>query len=187
MHWPAAPHPSLVNAERYAAAPTFAAYLDAVVKNRQWWQDTYRLASVPEEYAVRANALPRPWKLVALTEDWCGDAVNILPYVARLVESAPQKLELRLLGRDANPDLTNTHLSGRSRSIPTVIVLDGNFMEFGWWGPRPLPLQQQAMGEWWTLPKEERRLKIRTWYARDRGRLIHEELLRLLEGMPVTE
>lgn len=177
----------MVNADRYAAALTFPEYLASVVKNREWWQDTYRLATVREEHAARADALATRWKLVAITEDWCGDAVNILPFVARLVEAAPQKLEMRLLGRDANPDLVNSHLTGGyTRSIPSIIVLDDDFMEYGWWGPRPLPLQEQAMGDWWKLPKDERRLRIRMWYARDRGRLVHDELLRLLEGMPVN-
>lgn len=180
------PRPSLVSAERYATALTFADYLGSVVRNREWWQDTYRLASVREEHAARADALTASWKLVAITEDWCGDAVNILPFVARLVEAAAKKLELRLVGRDANPDLINAHLTGgRSRSIPSVIVLDDSYLEYGWWGPRPSPLQEQAMGDWWQLPKDERRLRIRAWYARDRGRQIHDELLRLLEGMTV--
>lgn len=178
------PRPSLVNADRYTAAPTFADYLASVVKNREWWRDTYRLASVRDEHIERANALATSWKLLAITEDWCGDAVNILPYIARLVEAASDKLEMRLLGRDANPDLINAHLTaGRTRSIPSVIVLDDFYLEHGWWGPRPLPLQEQAMGDWWSLPKDERRLRIRTWYARDRGREIHDELLRLLEGL----
>ncbi len=186
IHRSDVPRPSLVNADRYAAALTFADYLASVVKNREWWQDTYRLASVREEHIERANVLASSWKLLAITEDWCGDAVNILPYVARLVESAPQKLEMRLLDRDANLDLINAHLTaGRTRSIPSVIVLDDSYLEFGWWGPRPLPLQEQAMGDWWQLPKDQRRLRIRTWYARDRGRQIHDELLRLLEGMTV--
>lgn len=177
----------MVNADRYAAALTFPDYLASVVKNREWWQDTYRLATVREEHAARADALATPWKLVAISEDWCGDAVNILPFVARLVEAAPKKLEMRLLGRDANPDLVNAHLTGGlTRSIPTIIVLDDDFTEYGWWGPRPFPLQEQAMGDWWKLPKDERRLRIRTWYARDRGRQVHDELLRLLEGMPVS-
>ena len=187
IHRSDTPRPSLVSADRYAAALTFPDYLASVVKNREWWQDTYRLATVREEHAARADALATSWKLVAITEDWCGDAVNILPFVARLVEAAPKKLEMRLLGRDANLDLMNAHLTGGlTRSIPSIIVLDDDFMEYGWWGPRPLPLQEQAMGDWWKLPKDERRLRIRMWYARDRGRQVHDELLRLLEGMTLN-
>jgi hypothetical protein len=121
--------------------------------------------------------------LLALSEDWCSDAINVLPYIARLAGAAPKTLELRVLGRDANLDIMNAHLTGLSRSIPIVIALDGNHLEHGWWGPRPLALQEQAMGAWWTLPKDVRRLRIRTWYARDRGKQILEEILQLLEAL----
>ena len=38
--------------------------------------------------------------LLVLSEDWCGDAVNIVPWVARLVAMMPG-VDLRVLGRDA--------------------------------------------------------------------------------------
>lgn len=182
MHLSSAPRVAIVTPARYQAAATFTHYLASVQKNQEWWNDTYRLASVSAEHAARANALPVPWKLLALSEDWCGDAVNTLPYIARFVEAAPSRLQLRVLGRDANPDLMNSHLTVRSRAIPVVLALDADLREHGWWGPRPQPLQDQAMGDWWTLPKEERRLRIRTFYARDRGRQTLDELLDLLEG-----
>lgn len=182
MHRATAPRAALVTPERYEAAPSFAEYLATVVKNRDWWHAAYRIASISEDHAARANDLPVGWKLLALSEDWCGDAVNILPYVARFVETASSKLQLRVLGRDANADIMMAHLTGRSRSIPIVLALDSNYLEHGWWGPRPKPLQEHAIGDWWTLPKDERRLRIRTFYARDRGRHILEEILELLEG-----
>lgn len=182
VHVAEAPHESLITRARYESAPAFPAYLESVVKNSAWWHDTYRLAKVGEEHIKRAGTLPQSWKLLALSEDWCGDAINILPYVARLVETAPTKLELRVLVRDSNPDIMNAHLTGTSRAIPIVVALDCTSAEHGWWGPRPLELQELALGDWWTLPKDERRLRMRTWYARDRGRQILDELLQLLEA-----
>lgn len=143
----------------------------------------YRLAKASDEHITRANELQRSWKLLALSEDWCGDAVNILPYVARLTEAAAAKLELRVLGRDANPDIMSAHLTGTSRAIPIVVALDEDHVEHGWWGPRPRALQEQAQGDWWTIQKDDRRLRIRTWYARDRGRQLLDEILQLLEGV----
>lgn len=172
-----------MTADRYAAALTFEDYLETVVKNREWWHSAYRVAAVAPEQIARGNALPRRFQLLALTEDWCGDAVNILPFVARLAEGASDRMQLRVLGRDANPDLMDTHLSRGARAIPIVIALDEAFVEHGWWGPRPLTLQEQALGDWWTLPKDERRLLIRTFYARDRGRTTLDEILSLLEGV----
>ncbi|MGQ0643343.1 MAG: thioredoxin family protein [Gemmatimonadaceae bacterium] len=187
IHRPHTPAASLITAERYRAAPTFAEYLASAVKNKEWWESTYRLATVDEAQIARAGALRRPSLLLALSEDWCGDVVNILPHVARLAEAVPATLQLRILGRDANPDVMNAHLTGQSRSIPIVIALDSDYVEYGWWGPRPLSLQERAMGEWRTLAKDERRLLMRTWYARDRGRQIVDELLQLLETVTPTK
>lgn len=166
---------------RYLAAPTFEAYLDTVVENAQLWRDAARLARLSDEAAARAATLPGRWHLLVLSEDWCGDAVNTVPFVARLADVSPA-LDLCVLGRDANPDLMEAHLTGASRSIPVVIAYDDAFVEHGWWGPRPGALQAWVLGEGQALDKSARYRHVRTWYARDRGRTTVDELLRLLEG-----
>jgi hypothetical protein len=111
----------IVSPERFQAGLDFTAYLSTVAENAELWPAVYRTARVPEEMVARAREIPGRWNLLALTEDWCGDAVNALPIIARLVEEVPT-FELRLLGRDANPDLMDGHLTGTSRSIPVVMV-----------------------------------------------------------------
>lgn len=166
--------------ERFYAAPTFEAYLETVVANEKLWRDAARLARVADEDAARAAALPGRWHLLVLSEDWCGDAVNSVPFLARLADAAPA-LDLRVLGRDANPDIMDAHLTGASRSIPIAIVYDDAFREHGWWGPRPAALQAWVLGEGQALEKAERYRQVRTWYARDRGRTTVAEVLDLLE------
>ena len=167
---------------RYEAAPTFAEYVAAAVENADLWRDAARVARVPDEVVARAAALPGRWHLLVLSEDWCGDAVNTVPYVARLAELAPN-LDLRVLGRDANPDLMDAHLTGTARSIPVVIAYDDEFGEHGWWGPRPSPLQAWVFGEeGQALDKTQRYRHVRAWYARDRGRTTIDEVLALLES-----
>lgn len=122
--------------------------------------------------------MPGTWHLAALSEDWCGDAVNILPVVAGLAREAGW--DLRVFGRDDNLDLMDAHLTnGSSRSIPVVILYDEDFTEVGWWGPRPREIQEWVMKEGLSMPSPERYKKVRGWYARDRGRTIVEELLEL--------
>jgi len=166
---------------RFLAAPTFAEFLAAAEANVDLWTVMARRASVPAEMLERVAALPGRWHLLVLNEDWCGDAVNTVPYLARLAELAPN-VELRLLGRDANPDLMDAHLWRGSRSIPVVIAYDEEFVERGWWGPRPAALQTWAVGEGRTLEKTERYKEIRRWYARDGGRTTLLEVLELLES-----
>ena len=172
---------ALVSAARFAAAQNFTGYLKTVRQNAELWAGVYRTASVPVELLARARSLPTRWHLLALSEDWCGDAVNSLPVLAKLTEQVPL-FDLRFVGRDDNPDLMDAHLTGLSRSIPVVMVLDSDLEERGWWGPRPAALQAWFDGEEaQTMDKDERYTRIRTWYARDRGRTILDEVLRMIE------
>lgn len=166
--------------ERFASATDFSTFLASVQANVELWPAVYRTVKVPEEMVARAREIPGQWKLVALVEDWCGDAVNVIPLLSKLVEQLPN-FELKLLGRDANPDLMDSHLTGTSRAIPIVMVLDEQFDEVGWWGPRPGPLQAWFTTEGILLEKGERYKQVRQWYARDRGRTTLDEILSIAE------
>ncbi|HEU4719931.1 MAG TPA: thioredoxin family protein [Gemmatimonadaceae bacterium] len=166
--------------ERYRAAPDFLAMLAAARKNSELWAAMWRHARVDDEFVRRVAALPGRWHLLVLSEDWCGDAVNTVPVVAKLVERSPN-LDLRVLGRDDNPDLMSAHLTNGSRSIPVVIALDEAFEEQGWWGPRPTVLQRWVSGQGQLLEKTARYREARTWYARDHGRTTLEEVVAMLE------
>jgi hypothetical protein len=165
------------------AAP-FSGYLGTVEETPELWQVTYRRARVEADALARAEALPGSWKLLALSEDWCGDAANTLPVLAKLADEAAS-LDLRVLGRDDNPDLMDAHLTGgASRSIPVVMVLDADGREHGWWGPRPAELQTWRLtDEVKQMDSDERYKRVRIWYARDRGRTTLDEVLSLLESV----
>jgi hypothetical protein len=172
--------PSGMTAERFAAADTFDAFLAAAVESGDLWRTTARRAALPPDLTARAAAITAPRRLVMLHADWCVDAINTMPYVARLVEAMPDA-ELRSLDRDANLDLMDAHLTGTARAIPIVLVYDDAFRELGWWGPRPAELQGWVKGPGQALDKEARYKEARTWYVRDRGRSTVLELLTLLE------
>lgn len=173
-------------AGRFRDAATFRAYVELTEKNRELWQWGARRADVDAAAVERLAATGRAWHFLALSEDWCGDAVNTLPVIARLAELAPNA-ELRLLGRDANPDLMDAHLRGTARAIPVVIVYDEDWNEVGWWGSRPAALQALVKGEWATLDKAERYKRVRAWYARDRGRTTVDELLAIVESASLVK
>lgn len=167
--------------ERFAAAHTLEAYIDAAQKNEEFWRGVHRAARVPDDLAERARAVRGAWNLLVLSEDWCGDAVNSVPMIARLCEAIPD-CNLRVVARDANPDLMDAHLTRGTRSIPVVMILDARLIEHGWWGPRPRALQQWFLEDGLKLEKAERSRWIREWYALDRGRSAQEEVLSLVEA-----
>ena len=139
------------------------------------WQGIYNLARIPD-WALAAVPSGAGRKLLVIAEDWCGDASNTVPIIAKLVDSAPG-LELRVILRDENPELMDQYLTNGARSIPIVIALDDKFEEVGHWGPRPTELQAWVMANRATTPKTELYPQVRKWYARDRGETTLREVL----------
>lgn len=80
---------------------------------------------------------------LVITEGWCGDSAQILPYIKKMTEFA-ENIELRIILRDKYPEVMDAFLTdGKSRSIPKVIVLDAQTLEvLGEWGPRPAQVQK---------------------------------------------
>ena len=166
--------------DRFLAGQDFDSMLAAAQKNADLWAAVARRALVPSEFVDRVNALGGRWHLMVLSADWCGDAVNTVPVIARLAEQS-SNTDLRVLDRDTNLDLMDAHLTGTSRSIPAVIALDADYVERGWWGPRPAALQRWALGEGQGLEKTERYKHIRMWYARDHALTTLEEVVTMIE------
>jgi hypothetical protein len=166
--------------ERFAAGRSLTEFLAAAVANADLWRAVYSRARIEDAALARAETLGGPWHLLVLVEDWCGDAVNTLPVLGRLTEHAPN-IDLRVLGRDANLDLMDAHLTNGSRSIPVVMILDPTYRARAWWGPRPAALQAWVVGEGRTLTKEDRYREVRRWYARDHGATTVDEVLTRIE------
>ena len=167
----------------WEAGESFDAFLASAEDLVQLWTSTYTRAVVPDDIIERVAALPGEWKLLAMAADWCIDAAPVLPFVVRLAEAMPT-LEYRQLERDDHLELMDEHLTnGRSRSIPIVILLDGEGKERGWWGPRPADLQAWVLSdEAQAMEKEERYKRARQWFARDKGRTALHEIVTMMEA-----
>ena len=164
-------------------ALTFERFVRESKQHCEMWTGVHRTARVPDEVLAETAALGRPHRLLAIVEDWCGDASNTVPVVARWAELA-QGLELRLLRRDEHPDLMDAYLTGTSRSIPVVVVLTEAMEELGHWGPRPSALQAWVMEQKRAGAGKEIYPEIRKWYARDKGESTLREILAVMAGAP---
>jgi hypothetical protein len=175
----------VITKTRYYDGETFADFIARPIKNHELWLAIAKRVEIPVEMSARVDALRGNWHLLVLSEDWCGDAVNIVPIVSKLATSVTN-MDLRILARDQNLDIMDAHLTGTSRSIPIIIVLNEKFQECGWWGPRPSPLQKWVKEKGMLLPKDERYREVRTYYARDRGLTTMHEIVEMLESCCVS-
>jgi hypothetical protein len=170
----------VITKARYCEGETFAELMARPIKNHELWVGITHHVVIPLEISARVEALGGHWHLLVLSEDWCGDAVNIVPIIAKLTESV-SNMDMRILARDENLDIMDKHLTGTSRSIPIVILLNQKYLECGWWGPRPQALQKWVVEKGMQLPNDERYKEIRTFYARDRGLTTMQEIVEMLE------
>jgi len=146
------------------------------LKHRGLWHGLHHLARIPA-WALAAVPADAGINLLVLAEDWCGDASNTIPVLAKLADRAPG-VGLRILRRDEHPEVMDQYLTNGTRSIPVVIVLDRDFRELGHWGPRPRLLQEWVLEERGKgRPKDQLYPEVRRWYARDGGATTLREVL----------
>jgi hypothetical protein len=161
---------------------SWEAYLNREVqKHEEMWRGVYARSVVPDWALERGREIGGEWKLLVISEDWCGDAFNTVPVMARMAEVLPS-VKIRIVKRDENLELMDAFLTSGSRSIPLVIVLRPDFTVAGRWGPRPPELQEFVTSEKKAglRPSGEIYRDVRRWYARDRGESTLRQLLDLM-------
>ena len=160
-------------------AITFSQFVQEAQENKGLWEGIYRTTTVPQWAVEKVSERGGGLRLLLIAEDWCGDASNTVPVMAKLGDAA-DGIDVRIIGRDDNPEMMDRYLTNGARSIPIAIMLDCDFNEIGHWGPRPTELQQWVMDNKDRIPKEKRYPQVRRWYAKDKGVSTLRELLELL-------
>lgn len=101
-----------------------------------------------------------------LVEDWCGDAVNTVPVLARLAEAVPG-LDLPVPGAGRLMDLDLSADAGHPGAAGGACA--------------PRPCRRGVGPREQALEKSACYGEIRRWYARDRGRTTLDEVIGLME------
>ena len=123
-------------------------------------------------------------KWLVITEAWCGDAAQNIPFVAKLAHENPN-IDLRFIMRDENLEIMDQYLTNGAKSIPVVILLDEDFNDLAKWGPRPAPVQKMVMEakEKPDLDQPKFIESIHKWYSVDKNQTISTEFTQLLKTL----
>lgn len=124
-------------------------------------------------------------RLLAITEAWCGDTAQNLPYFHLLASKANIPYQLCL--RDEQPELMEHFLTNGGKAIPIVIFMNDNFEVLATWGPRPTPVQQMVMN-YKQLPEpkptyDEFSIDVQKWYNADKMKTLEQEVVGILENI----
>jgi len=108
----------------YQKAMSSDAYLEYMKENKERTASILEKFSIPEEDRELLERIgEHSLKVIAITEDWCGDAMVNIPILLKLAEAA--NIEVKMILRDENLELMDQYLTnGTSRSIPIFIFID---------------------------------------------------------------
>lgn len=172
-------------AHAWRAARAFPEFLERVEANRELWLTFADRARVPAEVRESIDKLEGCLRILVLADDWCGDAINTVPVIARMAEDS-KHVALRVLARDRFPRIRDRFLTDGNRAIPIAVVLDDAWVPRGRWGPRPAELQDLVTTRFCGMDRPDRYREIRRWYACDRGVTTAREILDLLNQAAST-
>jgi len=144
-----------------------------------------KTASLNNELSSAIEHLKEKYKLLVITEGWCGDAAQIIPIFNKMALAAPGKFELKFVLRDKNLPLIDAHLTNGGRAIPVLLILDETAEKvLASWAPRPQVLQ--ALLKDWKKESTDMLLiaeKLHGWYAKDKTQTTQAELSGLLHKL----
>jgi len=125
---------------------------------------------------------------LVITEPWCGDAAQSLPFINKIVEIS-ENIELKIVLRDENPELMDAFLTKGSRSIPKLIILDKNLQLIQQWGPRSKAATRVVNDYILEHGQIEDQLKtdLQIWYNKNKGEAILEDIQDLLVSQSSLE
>ncbi|WP_432410073.1 thioredoxin family protein [Rasiella sp. SM2506] len=123
---------------------------------------------------------PQTW--LVITETWCGDAAQTLPFLNKIA-ALNENINLKLVLRDENEELMNSFLTNGSQSIPKLIILDSNNHVIDTWGPRS-SRATQLVNDYKKLHGQldaDFKKALQIWYNNDEGVAIIEDLISVIK------
>lgn len=140
------------------------------------WSRIWKHGVLNEDLAKAIETSTNVWKVLVITEFWCGDAAQNLPMIAKAL-ARNLGIEVRYVFRDENLELMDRYLTNGGRSIPKIIVMDENYHELFTWGARPVAAHEELMrlkGD--GLEFEDILTQMQKWYNADKSQSLQKEI-----------
>jgi hypothetical protein len=165
----------------YAQGITFAEFLEKARARRDEWRAHYNAATVSPDLITRMRALPERRRILVVAEDYCLDSANTIPYIARLVDGAPERLALRMLDSNRGQPIMDAHRTPDGRAAtPTIAILAEDGRLRASWTERPSTTQTWFLEQQKVMMQKPLHDQLEAWYATDAGKTTVAEIADLL-------
>ena len=140
---------------------------------------TFKLNPAQE---TRIKSTANNFKLLIITEGWCGDASQILPVVERFANAL--NVSTHYIFRDENMDLMEKYKTNGAASIPIIIGVNEDNEEAFRFGPRP-KAGMEMLARFKNNPDkysaDEFHEDLQNFYNKNKGEDIVNEILDLID------
>lgn len=168
---------SLLEAHQTTGTDHSEAMLHYSKMNVQRMNRVEKTVALLPELRERLDAVNKHYRLLVISEGWCGDAAQLLPLFQKIADYAPDSFELRVILRDSNLPLIDAHLTNGGRAIPKLLIIGEDGALVTEWGPRPDVLQG-LLSDWKAENPDMFAVAelLHHWYAKDKTKTTQEEL-----------
>lgn len=112
---------------------------------KRWAESAERTPRLTEEQRTRLSGYNRAVKILVVGATWCLDCSRVLPYLKAITEAAGEKAELRMIDRDALPELRDELKIMGAPRVPRVLILSEDWFEVDRLGDRSLTVYRSRM------------------------------------------
>jgi hypothetical protein len=163
-----------------------ADYLHYTRLNLQRQNRLEKTIRLSEELRSAVQKVKRNYVWLVLVEAWCGDVAQNLPILHKL-EKESDHIQLRIILRDAHPELMDKFRTEGGRSIPKLICLEAQSLEVcGSWGPRP-EAAQEIIRAFKRAPEGKSYMdvihELQAWYAKDKTVSLQAEMTEFISRL----
>ena len=134
---------------------------------------------ITQELTEVISAINEKQDWLIITEPWCGDAAQIVPYLFKMAALNPL-INVLVQLRDSHSEI-DSYLSNGKMSIPKLIVRNKEGIDLFTWGPQPKALESLIINlNKDNQSKEVIKVSEQKWYNDDKGQSLQLELLEIL-------
>jgi len=157
-------------------------YINYVKLNKARMKRWSKVGKIAPDLATTLKNIQQTQNWILITEPWCGDAAHSHEFIKKIAALNP-KINLTVRNRDTPDSEIDQYLTNGGKSIPKLIVRDADGQDLFDWGPRPKEAQELYMSQRTdtSLSDEDKKRALQSWYNKDKGTTIQQELSQLLE------
>jgi thiol-disulfide isomerase/thioredoxin len=112
---------------------------------QRWIESAERVPKLTADQKARLQGYNRTIRVLMEGASWCLDCTRVTPYLKAIMNAMGEKAELRIIDRDASPDLRDELKIMGAPRVPRVVILSEDWFEVDRLGDRSLSVYRSRM------------------------------------------